>query len=187
MVTAEAALGSRYVYLGPSMTNHLQPAGTDQSTITQLSANSAERITLISATLVPLPGFRTPQLISIGVLAGTCQKMTILLPTTGDHPSVVEVNGHPYTPLALRGYDMEIGAGCVPQIVYVVRAKSTGQYAVGGLRVLARHDGHLVPMYASDGDDIWYYSSRWLPTARQVAGGLKAAFAAQLAFYRTRN
>jgi hypothetical protein len=42
-------------------------------------------------------------------------------------------------------------------------------------------------MYANDGTDVWYYDSSWLPTARQVTNGLKGAFAAQLALYRSRN
>jgi hypothetical protein len=184
LFAAEGALGNRYEYLGPSMINHLDPVGADQSVITQISANSAQRITLISATLITLPGFRTPQLLSTGVIAANCRQMIVLRPAVGDHPSVVDANGHEYKPLALRGYSMEIGAGCVPQIVYVVRAKSTGQYAVGGLRVLVRHDGHIQAMDAVNGMDIWYYNSSWLPTANQVTDGLRATFAAQVALYR---
>jgi hypothetical protein len=187
LLAVQSVLSGRYEYLGPSMINYLDPDGTFQSRITEIPADSAERITLISATLIALPGFRTPQLVSTGVIAGSCRQILVLLPPAGGHPSVVAFGGHPYQPLPLRGYTMVIGAGCVPQIIYVVRAKSTGQYAVGGLRVLVRHDGRLQTMYGNDGTDVWYYDSSWLPTARQVVNGLQGAFAAQVARYRSRR
>jgi hypothetical protein len=121
------------------------------------------------------------------VIAGNCQHIVVLLPPVRGDPSVVDTNGRAYQPLPLRGYVMEIGAGCVPQIVYAVRAKSTDQYADGGLRVVVRRDGRIQKMYADAGIDIWYYDSSWLPTAHQVADGLRASFAAQLALYHSRS
>ena len=79
---------------------------------------------------------------------------------------------------------MLIGAGCVPQIVYVIQAESAGQYAVGGLRVLVRYDGRIRTMFAYDGVDVWFYGSGPLPSASQVTRGLRAAFAAQKEIYR---
>ena len=187
LFTAESALSIRYEYLGPSMVNKLEPVGTYQSTITEIPADSAERITLISATLIALPGFRTPRLVSTGVIAVNCRHTLVLLPPVKGHTSVVTFNGRPYQPLPLRGYTMEIGAGCVPQLIYVVHATSTGQYAVGGLRVLVRHDGRMQTMYANNGTDIWYYDSSWLPTARQLTNGLQSAFTTQVAHYRGRQ
>lgn len=184
LIAAESALGNRYLRFGPSMINHLELVGTDQSRLTEIPADSAERITLISATLIALPGFRTPKLVSTGVIVGTCRQIWVLLPAVNGHPSVVAIGGHPIRPLPLRGYNMEIGAGCVPQIIYAVRATSTGQYAVGGLRVRVRYDGRVQTIYAYDGIDIWYYNSSWLPTASHVTDGLRATFSAQVAFYR---
>jgi hypothetical protein len=96
----------------------------------------------------------------------------------------VTVNGRSYQPLPLRGYRMQIGAGCVPQIVYVVKAKSAGQYAIGGLRVLVRYNGRLQTMFAYDGLDVWFYDSGPLPSAAQVSRGLQNSFAEQVAVYR---
>jgi hypothetical protein len=79
---------------------------------------------------------------------------------------------------------MLIGAGCVPQIIYVIQAESAGQYAVGGLRVQVRYDGRIRTMFAYDGIDVWFYGSGPLPSASQITHGLRAAFAAQIEIYR---
>jgi len=186
-LAAENALSSRYDVPGPGIVNRLDSVGTDESTTTAIAADSPERITLISATLIALPGFRTPRLVSIGIVPVNCRQMFILHPPVNGHPSVVTFNGHPFQPLPLRGYNMEIGAGCTAQIIYVVREKSTGQYVVGGLRVLLRYDSRTQVMYAYNGTDIWYYDSTWLPTGRQVTDGLQATFAAQVALYRSQS
>ena len=97
------------------------------------------------------------------------------------------VDGQKYQPLPLRGTRIEIGGGCFAQLIYVVRATSAGQYAAGGLRVLVRRDGRTETMFARDGTDIWYYNSGPLPSARQVFNGLRTAYAAQVAFYRSQG
>jgi hypothetical protein len=183
----EGALGSCSCYIsdGPVMGNKAFPVGTDQSVIGQIDADSPQTITLIAATLIPLPGFRTPALVSTGVIAGHCLPSAIvLLPAPPGGPSPVLVGGRSYQPLPLRGYTMQIGAGCVPQLIYVVRATAAGQYAVGGLRVLVSYEGSTQTMFAYYGVDIWYYGAGPLPSARQVTYGQRAAFAAQLALWR---
>lgn len=95
----------------------------------------------------------------------------------------VTVNGHSYQPSPVRGYAMQIGAGCVPQIVYVIQATSAGQYAVGGLRILVRDDGELQTLFSYDGVDVWTYGSAPYPRPAQVTAGLRSAFAAQVAIY----
>ena len=181
----ESALGSRYMLYWPSMISHATLVGTEVSTITGIRASSPQSITLISAALVALPGFQAPQLISIGVIAGHCPRTEVLLPPTKGQASGVLVNGHKYQPLPLRGTQIEIGGGCFAQLIYVVRATSAGQYAAAGLRVLVRRDGHTETMYGYAGTDIWYYGSGPLPSGRQVTNGLRDAFAAQVAFYRS--
>jgi hypothetical protein len=183
----ENALGFRNGPDGPpNMTSHAFPVGTDQSTITEIPADSPEYITLLSAELIALPGFRAPRLISAGVIAGHCPRTEVLLPAARGLASPVIVNGRKYQPLPLRGTQIEIGGGCFAQLIYVVRATSPGQYAAGGLRVLVRRDGRTETMLAYDGTDIWYYNSGPLPSARQITIGLRATYAAQLALYRSR-
>jgi hypothetical protein len=183
----ENALGYRYGPDGPpNMTSHAFLVGTDQSTITAIPADSPQFITLLSAALIALPGFRAPHLISAGVIAGHCPRTEVLLPAAPGQASPVIVNGRKYQPLPLRGTQIEIGGGCYAQLIYVVRATSAGQYAAGGLRVLVRRDGRTETMFAYDGTDIWYYNSDSLPSARQVTIGLRATYAAQVASYRSK-
>jgi hypothetical protein len=183
----EAALSSRYVVDGPSISSYALPVGTVKSTITEIPADSAQTITLISASLIPLRGFRVPLLLSAGVIAGRCPQSEVVLPPAKGHPSTVLVNGRKYQPLPLRGYTMQIGAGCVPQLIYMVRVTRAGQYATGGLRVLVRAHGRTRTMFAYGGADIWYYGGGPLPSPRQVTDGLRAAFAAQVASYRSNS
>jgi len=180
----QSALGSRYMLDGPTMNNDAEPVGTHEPELALIPADSALHITLVSASLIPLPGFRVPRLLSTGVVPGACPGPTTAFPSANGKSISVTVSGHRYRPLPLPGYRMLIGAGCVPQIVYVVQAESAGQYAVGGLRVLARYDGRIRTMFAYDGIDVWFYGSGPLPSASQVTRGLRAAFAAQMATYR---
>jgi hypothetical protein len=183
-IAAESATSSRYIHYGPNMISDLEPVGTDEATLATIPAGSAKRITLISATVIAVPGFRTPKLVSTGVIPAHCRQLGVVLPSVKNHPINVTIGGHPVRPLPLRGYSMEIGAGCVPEVAYAIRAKSTGQYAAGGLRLLVRYGGRTQTIYTNDGIDIWYYDSSWLPTASQVTHGLNATFAAQVAVYR---
>jgi hypothetical protein len=184
LAAMQSALSSRYAPDGPSMGNDAEPAGTHEPELTQISADSALPITLISASLIPLPGFGLPRLLSTGVVAGGCPGPNVAFPSANGLSVTVTVGGHPYKPLPLAGYRMLIGAGCVPQILYVIEAKTPGQYAVGGLRVLVQYDGHTRTMFAYDGVDVWFYGSGPLPSPDQVTHGLQAAFAAQMAVYR---
>jgi len=178
------ALGSRYIPYGPAMGNDAEPVGTHEPELALIPADSALHITLVSAGLIPLPGFRVPRLLSTGVVAGSCPGPVIAFPSANGNSISLTVGGHRYQPLPLPGYRMLIGAGCVPQIVYVIQAESAGQYAVGGLRVLVRYDGRIRTMFAYDGVDVWFYGSGPLPSASQVTRGLRAAFAAQKEIYR---
>ena len=180
----QRALGSRYIPYGPSMNNDAEPVGTHEPELALIPADSALRITLVSASLISLPGFQVPRLLSTGVVASTCPGPVTAFPSANGNSISVTVGGRSYRPLPLPGYRMLIGAGCVPQIVYVIQAESSGQYAVGGLRVLVRYNGRIRTMFAYDGIDVWFYGSGSLPSASQVAHGLRAAFAAQIKIYR---
>lgn len=180
----QRALGSRNMPYGPTMGNDAEPVGTHEPELALIPADSALHITLVSAGLIPLPGFRVPRLLSTGVVAGTCPGPVTAFPSANGNSISVTVGGRSYRPLPLPGYRMLIGAGCVPQIIYVIQAESAGQYAVGGLRVLVRYDGHIRTMFAYDGIDVWFYGSGPLPSASQVTHGLQAAFAAQTEIYR---
>lgn len=179
-----AALGAKSVSDGPSMGNDAEPVGTHEPELTLIPADSAQRITLLSASLIALPGFRTPRLLSTAVVAGGCPGPYTAFPSDHGRSISVTVGGHHYRPLPLPGYHMLIGTGCVPQIVYVLEAGTAGQYAVGGLRVLVRTDGRTQAMFAYDGVDVWYYRSGPYPSASQVTDGLNRAFAAQMKIYR---
>jgi hypothetical protein len=177
------ALSGRYLPDGPEMANDAEPVGTHEPELAYLSSDSVSDITVISASLIALPGFRTPRLLSTGIVAGRCPETVTAFPSAHGHSISVTVNGRSYQPLPVRGYAMQIGAGCVPQIVYVIQATSAGQYAVGGLRILLRHDGKLQTLFSYDGVDVWFYGSGPYPTPQQVAAGLRSAFDAQVAIY----
>jgi hypothetical protein len=166
------------------MNNDAEPVGTHEPELALIPADSALHITLVSAGLIPLPGFRVPRLLSTGVVVSTCPGPVTAFPSAKGNSISVTVGGRSYRPLPLPGYQMLIGAGCVPQIVYVIQAESAGQYAVGGLRVLVRYDGRIRTMFAYDGVDVWFYGSGPLPSASQITHGLRAAFAAQKEIYR---
>jgi hypothetical protein len=176
------ALSGRYQPDGPVMANDAEPVGTHEPELAYLSSDSVSDITVISASLIALPGFRTPRLLSTGIVAGRCPETVTALPSA-HHSIAVTVNGRSYQPLAVREYAMQIGAGCVPQIVYVIQAASAGQYAVGGLRILFRRDGKLQTLFSYDGVDVWFYGSGPYPTPQQVTAGLRSAFDAQVAIY----
>jgi hypothetical protein len=184
LMDMQGALSSRYLPDGPVMNNDAEPVGTHEPEITLIPADSARSITLVSARLMRLPGFRVPKLLSTGVVVGKCPASVTAFPSASGRSIAVTVNGHSYQPLPLRGYRMQIGAGCVPQIIYVVEAKSAGQYAIGGLSVLVRYDGRLQTMFAYDGLDVWFYDSGPLPSAAQVTSGLQKSFSEQVALYR---
>jgi len=184
LAAMQGALSSRSVTDGPTMENDAESVGTHEPQLTQISADSALHITLVSASLIPLPGFGLPRLLSTGVIPGGCSGPIVAYPSADGTSITVTVGGRPYQPLPLAGYRMLIGAGCVPQIVYVIQAKTPGQYAVGGLRVLVRYDGRIRTMLAYDGVDVWFYGSGPLPSPVQVTHGLQAAFAAQMEVYR---
>jgi hypothetical protein len=177
------ALSGRFLPDGPVMANDAEPVGTHEPELAHLSSDSASDITVISASLIALPGFRTPRLLSTGIVAGRCPETVTALPSAQGHSITVTVNGHSYQPLHVHGYSTQIGAGCVPQIVYVIQATSAGQYAVGGLRILLRHDGKLQTLFSYDGVDVWFYGAGPYPTPQQVDAGLRSAFAAQVTIY----
>ena len=184
LAAMQRALSSRYVPNGPSMGNDAEPAGTHEPELTLIPADSALHITLISASLIPLRGFGLPRLLSTGVITGGCPGPIVAMPSANGTSVSVTIGGRPYRPLPLAGYQMVIGAGCVPQILYVIEAKTPGQYAVGGLRVVVRYDGRTRTMFGYNGVDVWFYGSGPLPSPGQVTHGLQAAFAAQMAVYR---
>jgi hypothetical protein len=179
-----AALGTRFISDGPTMGNDAEPVGTHEPELALIPADSAQSITLVSASLITLPGFRVPRLLSTGVVAGSCPGPVTAFPSANGRSVSITVGGRNYRPLPLPGYHMVIGAGCVPQIVYVLEAGTAGQYAVGGLRVLVRYNGRTRVMFGYDGIDVWYYRSGPYPSASQVTEGLNQAFAAQMKIYR---
>lgn len=182
----QAALSVRAERFGPVMYNDAEPVGTHEPTLALIPADSPEEITLLSASLIPLPGFRTPRLLSVGVVVGGCGAAISAFPTANGRSIAVNVNGHSYKPLVLHGYRMLIGGECVDQMVYVVQATQPGQYAVGGLRVTVDYHGHQRIMFAYDGIDVWFYGgSGPVPSAAEVTNGLRGAFGAQMKLYRS--
>jgi hypothetical protein len=183
----QTALSVRSHRFGPVMYNDAEPVGTHEPTLALIPANSPQEITLLSASLIPLPGFRTPRLLSVGVIAGGCSAGIGAFPSANGRSIVVNVNGRSYKPLALHGYRMLIGGACVEQMVYVVQATQAGQYAVGGLRLKVSYHGHPRIMFAYDGIDVWFYGSGPVPSAADVVNGLNAAFGAQMKLFHNRN
>lgn len=162
-----------------AMVSDQQPLGTVDPGIAWLSG-APRTATLISASLIPVPGFRLPRLVSVGVVG--CEKTAEVgaLATTGA-PNTALVNSHSVRLRPVRGYRMSIGGtGCSPVLVYWISSRSPGPYAVGGLLIKGTADGRTttVTTYVN-GLLVWFYRSGQPPSAGALARQFNQASAAQ--------
>ncbi|HUD79582.1 MAG TPA: hypothetical protein VMR00_17185 [Streptosporangiaceae bacterium] len=88
------ALTSHSLPDGPDMGNDAEPVGTHEPELAYLASDSVREITVISASLITLPGFRTPRLLSTGIVAGRCPETVTAFPSANGHSIAVTVNGH---------------------------------------------------------------------------------------------
>lgn len=134
----------------------------------QLFANTPGSIELVSARLVPLPGFRTPKLVRLALVSGCGLDM----PTSGwGWPPRVRLARGGYAKVrnfaGARVWTGTWGKGCYNMAIYGVVAYSFGPYAAGGLRIVFKSDGKLREGTVFDGGFSWYHPSK--PTQQEIS------------------
>lgn len=118
-------------------------------------------ITLVSARLIPLSGYRLPQLAGVAVVQG-CFNAGSNYSVFPSHawPPVVYLLGTRTAPVtALPGDIVRTGGTrCIPLVIYGVRSRAPGPCAVAGLRITFRAGRHTgsVATY-DDGLVAWFY------------------------------
>ena len=134
----------------------------------RILAGSPGTITLLSAQLIPLPGFRLPKLTHLAVVSGC----GLALPSsTWDWPPRIAYAAggtapvKPFTGTAV--WTGARGKDCLSAVVYGVTADAFGPYACGGLRITFRTQSAVVTAPLFSGCYAWFDTPHL--TARQIA------------------
>jgi hypothetical protein len=145
-------------------------------------------VTVESASLIALPGFRLPDLIDVGAVPGCLGQANISANADPQNNVSVTVNGHDVVLIPIQGYRLRTGnARCVPTLVYEVQDGQPGEYAVAGLKLDVISGGRTDSVTADDGDFIWYFSGSSAPTKSQYNARYNAAAAAQSAYWQAHS
>jgi hypothetical protein len=120
-------------------------------------------ITLLSARLIPLKGYRLPKLAGVAVVRGCFNAGSnySVFPSQA-WPPVVDLIGTRTAPVtALPGDTVRTGGTrCIPLVIYGVRSRTPGPYALAGLRITFRAGGHTGSIASyDDGLVAWFYQS----------------------------
>lgn len=121
--------------------------GSEQTQLGMIAPGSAfllgprRDITLLSARLIPLKGYRLPQLVGVAVVQGcfnTNSNYSVFPSRTW--PPTVYLLGTRTAPVAPLPGDVVRTGGtrCVPLVLYGVRSRTPGPYALAGLRIAFR-------------------------------------------------
>jgi hypothetical protein len=119
-------------------------------------------ITLLSARLIPLKGYRLPQLVGVAVVQGCLNASSnYLVFPSWRWPPTVHLLGTRTLPVdPLPGDVVRTGGTrCIPLILYGVRSRAPGPYALAGLRIafLVGHRPGSVAIY-DQGLVAWFYA-----------------------------
>lgn len=142
-------------------------------------------LTVDSASLVKLPGYQLPHLVSVGVVPGCLGNGDISAGTNEQNQVTVTVGSQSVQLLPIRGYRMHTGdSSCVPTLVYVVQDLVPGRYAAAGLQLVVTAGGRKQTVTGYDGVFVWYFGSGGEPSTSQYQARFNAASSAQSSFYR---
>lgn len=122
------------------------------------------RIRLVSARLIPLPGFRLPRLVHLGVVVDGCG---VAIPgATLNWPPLIQVQGHPVRisrfagTWVMSGTRSEMSGGnrwsCSSFAIYGITGGSSGPYATAGLRITFMSGSQLTVASVFNGGFAWY-------------------------------
>jgi hypothetical protein len=149
---------------------------------------SRRTVTVESARLIALPGFRLPQLITVGVFPGCTWNATISATAEPNNNVAVTVNDHNVRLIPIHGYQMRTGnAKCVPTLVYEVQDNEPGQYALAGLKLEVMSGGRTDSVTVYDGDFVWYVRGPFIGPPSRYNALYNAAEAAQSAYWQARS
>ena len=141
-------------------------------------------VTVESASLIALPGFRLPHLVKVGAVPGCLGNENISAYADTYTKVSVIANGHAVRLVPIRGLGMRTGnTKCVPTFVYEVQDDRTGPFAVAGLRLAVLAGGRAESVTALDGTFVWYFTGSGPPQA-QYNARLSAAEAAQQGYFQ---
>jgi len=151
-----------------------------------LQSDSPGTITLLSAELIPLPGFRTPKLVHLTVVTGC--GLEVFSSNWGWPPRISVVRGGIAPDRVFNGARVWTGIkgkGCQSVIIYGVVASAWGPYACGGLLVTFKTSGGVERAPIFNGGYAWYHPAH--PTAEQLAEAHKRGAAENNAAFKALN
>jgi hypothetical protein len=142
-------------------------------------------VTVESASLIALPGYRLPHLINVGAVPG-CLFTKGISASADSHNNVsVTVSGHNVRLIPIHGYQLRTGnSRCVPTLVYELQEDEPGQFADAGLNLDVRSGGRTESVTVHEGEFVWYRTSDSAPTNSQFNARCDAVAAAQSAYWR---
>jgi hypothetical protein len=126
--------------------NHAWGIDTDETGVGMVAPDSAfipgprRAITLLSAALIPLKGYRLPHLVNTGVVQGCVNAGgNYYMYPRQTWPPIVYLGHHTVSLAPLPGDLVRTGGTkCIPLVVYEVDSRKPGPYAVAGLRITGR-------------------------------------------------
>lgn len=143
-VTALAACGSENgAVSGPQVWG----MDSEQTQLGMIAPGSAfilgprRDITLLSARLIPLKGYRLPQLVGVAMVQGcfSANSDYSVFPSRRWPPTVYLLGTRTAPVAPLPGDVVRTGGTrCVPLVLYGVRSRAPGPYALAGLRIAFR-------------------------------------------------
>jgi hypothetical protein len=172
--------------------NHAWGIDTDETGVGMVAPDSAfipgprRAITLLSAALIPLKGYRLPHLVNTGVVQGCVNADgNYYMYPRQTWPPIVYLGHHTVSLAPLPGDLVRTGGTkCIPLVVYEVDSRKPGPYAVAGLRIVFRAGSHTETVATYDeGIFVWFYQTG-PPAWRRVNNLFHKAVKAQNAMAR---
>ena len=146
------------------------------------------QVTVESASLIALPGYRLPRLTYVGAVPGCVGSSSVSANDAANNTVSVTVNDRAVQLIPIHGYQLRTGnSKCVPVVVYEVQDNVPGQFAVAGLKLDVLSGGRTGSVIAYDGDFVWYVTSASVPTNSQYNARFNAASAAHWAYWQARS
>jgi hypothetical protein len=164
--TALAGCGSGNE-LSTQQVNQAWGMGSEQTQLGMIAPGSAfilgppRDITLLSARLIPLKGYRLPHLVGVAVVQGcfNANSNYSVFPSRTWPPAVYLLGTRTAPVAALPGDVVRTGGTrCVPLVLYGVRSRTPGPYALAGLRIAFRAGQRTGSVAIYDvGHGAWFY------------------------------
>jgi hypothetical protein len=139
-------------------------------------------ITLLSARLIPLKGYRLPRLAGVDVVQGcfNANSNYNLFPSKRWPPTVYLLGTRTVPVTALPGDVVRTGGTkCVPLVIYGVDSRTPGAYVTAGLRITFRAGRHTGSVAVYDDGLVAWFNQLSEPSQGQFTRLFNAAVRAQ--------